>query len=88
MLYRLQGAGILQHVLYTAPLRGRPPNRWWVNPRLTTTLSAGNTGNAGKSDFRWQCMHPQRSASAQRGLPKLRELRANPDAGIFTQLPS
>ena len=49
VLYRLQGAGILRHVLYTAPLRGRPPNRWWVNPRLTTTLSAGNAGNAGKS---------------------------------------
>ena len=25
--------------------------------RSTTTLSAGNTGNAGNSDFRWQCMH-------------------------------
>jgi hypothetical protein len=49
VLYRLQNAGILQQVLYTAPLRGRPPNRWWVNPRLNTTLSAGNTGNAGKS---------------------------------------
>ena len=49
VLYRLQDAGVLQQVLYTAPLRGRPPNRWWVNPRLTTTLSAGNTGNAGKS---------------------------------------
>jgi hypothetical protein len=23
-----------------------------------TTLSAGNTGNAGKSDFGWQCLHP------------------------------
>ena len=49
VLYRLQDAGVLQQVLYTAPLRGRPPNRWWVNPRLNTTLSAGNTGNAGKS---------------------------------------
>jgi hypothetical protein len=49
VLYRLQDAGILQQALYTAPLRGRPPNRWWVNPRLNTTLSAGNTGNAGKS---------------------------------------
>jgi hypothetical protein len=49
VLYRLQNAGIVQQALYTAPLRGRPPNRWWVNPRLTTTLSAGNTGNAGKS---------------------------------------
>ena len=35
VLYRLQVAGVLQQVLYTAPLRGRPPNRWWVNPRLT-----------------------------------------------------
>ena len=49
VLYRLQNAGVVQHVLYTAPLRGRPPNRWWVNPRLHTTLSAGNTGNTGKS---------------------------------------
>ncbi|SEP43160.1 Protein of unknown function [Rhodospirillales bacterium URHD0017] len=49
VLYRLQDAGVLQRVLYTAPLRGRPPNRWWVNPRLHTTLSAGNAGNAGKS---------------------------------------
>ena len=49
VLYRLQDAGVLQQVLYTAPLRGRPPNRWWVNPRLNTMLSAGNTGNAGKS---------------------------------------
>jgi len=49
VLYRLQAAGVVQHVLYTAPLRGRPPNRWWVNPRLHTTLSAGNTGNTGKS---------------------------------------
>ena len=46
VLYRLQAAGVLQHVLYSAPLRGRPPNRWWVNPRLTTTLSAGNTGKS------------------------------------------
>jgi hypothetical protein len=49
VLYRLQDAGVVQQVLYTAPLRGRPPNRWWVNPRLHTTLSVGNTGNAGKS---------------------------------------
>ena len=49
VLYRLQHAGVVQKVLYTTPLRGRPPNRWWVNPRLHTTLSAGNTGNAGKS---------------------------------------
>jgi hypothetical protein len=49
VMYRLQDAGLLQRALYTGPLRGRPPNRWWVNPRLTTTLSAGNTGNAGKS---------------------------------------
>ena len=49
VLYRLQNAGVLQRVLYPAPLRGRPPNRWWVNPRLNTTLSAGNTGNTGKS---------------------------------------
>jgi hypothetical protein len=49
ILYRLQAAGILQKVLYAAPSRGRPPNRWWVNPRLSTTLSAGNAGNAGKS---------------------------------------
>jgi hypothetical protein len=49
VLYRLQHAGILQRVLYTSPLRGRPPNLWWVNPKLHTTLSAGNAENAGKS---------------------------------------
>lgn len=49
VLYRLQNAGVLQRALYTAPLRGRPPNRWWVNPRLNAPLSAGDTGNAGKS---------------------------------------
>jgi hypothetical protein len=27
-----------------------------------TTLSAGNTGNAGKSDFRWQCLRAQKRA--------------------------
>ena len=48
VLYRLQDAGVLQQVLYTAPLRGRRPDRWWVNPRLNTMLSAGNTRNAGK----------------------------------------
>ncbi|HZX88124.1 MAG TPA: hypothetical protein VFF19_31410, partial [Reyranella sp.] len=49
VLYCLQDAGVLQQALHTAPLRGRPPKRWWVNPRLHTTLSAGNTGSTGKS---------------------------------------
>ncbi len=49
VLYRLQAAGIVSRVHYSHPSRGRPPNRWWVNPRLTTTLAVGNAGNADKS---------------------------------------
>lgn len=49
VLYRLQAAGIVSQVLYSTPDKGRPPNRWLVNPRLATRASAGNTGNTGKS---------------------------------------
>jgi hypothetical protein len=48
VLYRLRDAGIVSRVDYQIPSRGgRPPNRWRVNPRLTTTLSPGNFGNLG-----------------------------------------
>jgi hypothetical protein len=48
VLYRLRDAGIVSKVDYQIPSRGgRPPNRWRVNPRLTTTLSPGNPGNLG-----------------------------------------
>jgi hypothetical protein len=45
---RLRDAGIVSKVDYQIPSRGgRPPNRWHVNPRLTTTLPPGNPGNIG-----------------------------------------
>ena len=48
VLYRLQAAGIVSQVHYAIPSQGgRPPNRWYVNPRLSPTLSGGNAGNAG-----------------------------------------
>ena len=48
VLYRLRDAGIVSKVDYQSPSRGgRPPNRWRVNPRLTTTLLPGNPGNLG-----------------------------------------
>ena len=48
VLYRLQAAGIVSQVRYAIPSQGgRPPNRWYVNPRLSPTLSVGNAGNAG-----------------------------------------
>jgi hypothetical protein len=39
-----------------------------------TTLSAGNTGNAGNSYFRWQCMQAQK-----RDLTAMRARTANCD---------
>jgi len=51
--------------------RRRAPRPWPSRPPSLglalsphTTHSAANTGNAGKSGFRWQCMH---SATAPRG---------------------
>ncbi len=49
VLYRLRDAGIVSKVDFEYPSRGRPPNRWCVNPRVATTVAAGNAGNAGKS---------------------------------------
>ncbi|WP_421996615.1 DUF3987 domain-containing protein [Reyranella sp.] len=49
VLARLQAAGLVERVSYATPSRGRPPNRWLVNPRLATRPSVGNAGNAGKS---------------------------------------
>jgi len=49
VLYRLRDASFIEKVEYRMPLRGRPPNRWWVNPALTQAESGGNGGNGGKS---------------------------------------
>lgn len=49
VLYRLRDAGIVQRIDYDSLSRGRPPNRWWVNPALITRGSGGNAANAGKS---------------------------------------
>ena len=48
VLYRLRDAGITSQIHYEHPSRGRPPNRWWINPRLATTVAVGNTGNTDK----------------------------------------
>lgn len=49
VLYRLRDAGIVQRMPYDSFSRGRPPNRWWVNPALITRGSGANAGNAAKS---------------------------------------
>lgn len=48
VLYRLRDAGVVQRIDYNSLSRGRPPNRWWVNPALITRGSGGNADNAGK----------------------------------------
>ena len=48
LLYRLRDAGFVQRINYDSLSRGRPPNRWWVNPALITRGSVGNSDNSGK----------------------------------------
>jgi hypothetical protein len=36
LLYCLRDAGIVQRIDYDSLSKGRPPNRWWVNPALIT----------------------------------------------------
>jgi hypothetical protein len=49
LLYRLRDAGFVQRINYDSLSRGRPPNRWWVNPALITRGSFGNSDNSDKS---------------------------------------
>ncbi|MPZ30932.1 MAG: DUF3987 domain-containing protein [Rhodospirillales bacterium] len=49
LLYRLRDAGIVQRINYDSLSRGRPPNRWWVNPALITRGSLGNSDNSAES---------------------------------------
>ena len=49
LLYRLRDAGIVQRVDYDSLARGRPPNRWWVNPALITRGLLGISDNSDKS---------------------------------------
>jgi hypothetical protein len=48
LLYRLRDAGVVQRINYDSLSRGRPPNRWWVNPALIARGSGGNSYNSGK----------------------------------------
>jgi Protein of unknown function (DUF3987) len=49
LLYRLRDAGIVQRIDYDSLSKGRPPNRWWVNPALITRRAPGNSDNSDKS---------------------------------------
>lgn len=50
VLYRLQAAGIVSQVMYATPSQGgRPPNRWEINPRLTTAGNPRNPGNLSRA---------------------------------------
>jgi hypothetical protein len=58
-------------VLLTAPpSRGRPPNRWWVDPGLFETADTGNSGNSPEAREAYDGLWLDRRSIARHTLAK------------------